>query len=139
MRNYPYKKQRTTFLLLQISQLIQKIKIGICQTAQVKTLAALTMEQKCKHLKILTCHNRLILLSGYSLGNTSDILLWKQHGYSRVFYRNLSLVTIQNVFKTILVLENNPFSNKVKQHFNSLISKWGPMYLIKKNATLIGF
>lgn len=30
----PFKKYRTTFLLLQISQLIKKIKNGICQTAQ---------------------------------------------------------------------------------------------------------
>ena len=87
MRNYPYKKQRTTFLLLQISQLIKKIKIGICQTAQIKTLAALTMEQKCKHLKFLTYYNRFILLSGYSLGNISDILLWKQHVIEEYFPR----------------------------------------------------
>lgn len=53
---YPYTKERTFFLLLQISQLTNKIKDGICQTAPVKTSVALTTEPKCKHLKSLACH-----------------------------------------------------------------------------------
>lgn len=55
---YPYTKQRTFFLLLQISQLTNKIKDGICQTAPVKTSAALTTEPKGKHLKSLACHKQ---------------------------------------------------------------------------------
>lgn len=47
-------------------------------------------------------HSRLILLSGQSLGNTSDILLRKQHGYRTIFYRNRSLLTIQDTSKNYI-------------------------------------